>query len=114
MVAQRIVAHRRCDKVTRNDFGSLMNQLIERVLTVSTWLTPNDWAGLIVHWIAVTVNVFTVGFHVALLEVSGKAVHVLVIWQDSFGFGAVEIVVPDTDQRQQNGQVLLQIGRAHV
>lgn len=91
-----------------------MNQLIERVLTVSARLAPDDWASLVIHRVAVTVHVFTVGFHVALLEVSSKAVHVLVIRQDRFGFSAKEVVVPDTDQRQQHRQVFLWCGGGEV
>lgn len=84
-----------------------MDQLIERVLTVSPRLAPDDRASLVIHDVAVTVNVLTVGFHVALLEVSGKAMHVLIVRQNCFGFGAEEIVVPDTNQRQQYRQVFL-------
>lgn len=84
-----------------------MNQLIERVLTVGARLAPDDRARLVIHGVAVTVNVFTVGFHVALLEVGGKAVHILVVRQNRFGFSAEEVVVPDTDQRQQHRQVFL-------
>ena len=39
---------------------SLVNQLVERVLTVGARLTPDDWASLVIHRVAVTVNVFTV------------------------------------------------------
>ena len=84
-----------------------MDQLVERVLTVGSRLTPDDWASLVVYRVAVTVNILTVGLHVALLEVSGKAVHVLVVRQNRFGFRTEEVVVPDADQRQQHRQVFL-------
>lgn len=84
-----------------------MDQLVERVLTVGARLTPDDWASLVVYRVAVTVNILTVGLHVALLEVSGKAVHVLVVRQNRFGFRTEEVVVPDADQRQQHRQVFL-------
>nr|VXZ89891.1 Uncharacterised protein [Klebsiella pneumoniae] len=82
-----------------------MDQLVERVLTVGARLTPDDWASLVVYRVAVTVNILTVGLHVALLEVSGKAVHVLVVRQNRFGFRTEEVVVPDADQSQQHRQV---------
>ena len=82
-----------------------MDQLVERVLTVGARLAPDDWASLVIHRVAVTVNVLAVGFHVALLEVGRKAVHVLVVRQNRFGFSAEEVVVPDPDQRQQHRQV---------
>src|SRR5690606_35377124 len=82
VVTQRIMGDSRGDEIARYHFGALVNQLVERVLTVGARLAPDDWASLVIHGVAVTVNVFTVGFHVALLEVGRKAVHVLVVWQD--------------------------------
>ncbi len=107
VIGQRVVGNRRGDKIARYHFSTLVDQLVERMLAVSTRLTPDDWARLVIHCIAVTVNVFTVGFHVALLEVGREAVHILVIRQNRFGFGTEEVVVPDTDQRQQHRQVFL-------
>ncbi len=95
----------RGDKIARYHFGPLVNQLIERVLTVGARLTPDDRAGLVIYGVAVTVNVFAVRFHVALLEIRREAVHVLVVRQNGFGFSTEEVVVPDTDQRQQHRQV---------
>src|SRR5258708_34183683 len=37
------------DEVTRNKPRSLMNQLIERGLPVSSGFTPIDWARVIIH-----------------------------------------------------------------
>ncbi|CNU64367.1 Uncharacterised protein [Salmonella enterica subsp. enterica serovar Bovismorbificans] len=93
----------RGDKITRHHFSTLVNQLIKRVLTVGAWFAPDNWACLVIHGVAATVNVFTVGFHVTLLEVGGETVHILVVRQNGFGFRAEEIVVPDANQRQQNG-----------
>ncbi len=107
VIRQRVVGDCRSDEIARYHFGTLMNQLVERMLTVSTRLTPDDWACLVIHRIAVTVNVFTVGFHIALLEVGRETVHILVVRQNRFGFSTEEIVVPDTDQRQQHRQVFL-------
>lgn len=91
-----------------------MDQLVERVLAVGARLAPDDWASLVIHRVAVTVNVLAVGFHVALLEVGRKAVHVLVVRQNRFGFSAEEVVVPDPDQRQQHRQVFLRRGGGEV
>lgn len=60
VVGQRVVGNRRGDKVARHHFGPPVNQLVERVLTVGTRLAPDDWARLVIHGVAVTVNVFTV------------------------------------------------------
>ena len=104
----------RGDEIARYHFGALVDQLVEGMLTVGARLAPDDWASLVIHRVAVTVNVFTVGFHVALLEVGCEAVHVLVVRQDRFGFSAEEVVVPDTDQRQQHRQVFLRLGSGEV
>ncbi|MNN49344.1 hypothetical protein D3C81_1638640 [compost metagenome] len=114
VVRQRVMRDSRSDEIARHHFGPLVDQLIERMLTVGPRLTPDDWASLVIHRIAVTVNVFTVGFHVALLEVGREAVHVLIVRQDRFGFSAKEVVVPDADQCQQHRQVFLSRGGGEV
>ena len=40
--------------------------------------------------------------------------HILVVRQNRFGFSTEEVVVPDTDQRQQYRQVFLRRGRGEV
>ncbi|CCK16170.1 hypothetical protein BN136_2180 [Cronobacter universalis NCTC 9529] len=107
MIRQRVMRNRRRDEIARDQFGALVDQLIERVLAISARLAPDNRAGLVIHGVAVTVNVFTVGFHIALLEVRREAVHVLVVRQNRFGFGTKEVVVPDANQRQQHRQVFL-------
>ena len=114
VVGKRVVRNRRGDEIARYHFGALMDQLVERVLTVGARLAPDDWASLIIHRVTVTVNVLAVGFHVALLEVGRKAVHILVVRQNRFGFSAEEVVVPDPDQRQQHRQVFLRRGGGEV
>src|SRR5690606_9523160 len=86
VVGQWVVRNRRGDEIARYHFGTLVDQLVERVLAVGARLAPDDWASLVIHRVAVTVNVLAVGFHVALLEVGRKAVHVLVVRQNRFGF----------------------------
>ena len=60
VVGQRIMGDSRGDEIARYHFGAPVNQLIERVLTVSARLAPDDWASLVIHRVAVTVHVFTV------------------------------------------------------
>src|SRR5262245_57806643 len=52
------LAHRplKADKVARDQLGSLVDQLIEGMLTVSAGLTPDDRAGLIGNPLAFEVN----------------------------------------------------------
>ena len=79
VVANWVVGASWGNEVTWDDLGALVDQLIEGVLTVGAWLTPNDWASLVGHRVAVAIDALTVGLHVALLEVSWEAVHVLVV-----------------------------------
>ena len=114
VIADGVVADGRGQEIARDQLGALVHQLVEGVLAVGARLTPDDGAGLVVDLVAVAIHVLAVGFHVALLEVGGEAVHVLVVGQDGLGFGAVEVVVPDTDQGQQHGNVLLEGGGGKV
>lgn len=49
-----------------------------------------------------------------LLEVGSEAVHVLVIGQHSVGLSVEEVDVPDAQQSQQDGSVLVQRSSAEV
>lgn len=48
------------------------------------------------------------------MEVGGEAVHVLVVGQHGVGFGVEEVDVPDAQQCQQDGSVLIQWSGAEV
>lgn len=60
VVRQRVMGDSRGDEIARYHFGAPVDQLIERVLTVSPRLAPDDRASLVIHDVAVTVNVLTV------------------------------------------------------
>ena len=114
VIADRVVADGGCQEVTGDQLGALVDQLVEGVLAVGARLTPDDGAGLVVNRLAVAIHVLAVGFHVALLEVGREAVHVLIVRQDGFRLGAVEVVVPQANQRQQHRHVLLIGGSSEV
>jgi len=42
-----------------------------------------------------------------LLEIVGKLVHVLVVGEKGVGLGAVEVVVPDAQKSEEDGEVVL-------
>jgi hypothetical protein len=103
-----------------DDSGPLVDQLVEGVLAVGPGLAPHDGAGGVVHLESQserrTVRDFThpgpaardvlaVALHVALLEVGGEAVQVLVVGQQGVGLGAVEVVVPDTQKGEDHGSL---------
>lgn len=86
----------------------LMNQLIECVLAIGAWFSPNDWAGVVVDALASLRNTFAVALHVTLLEVGGKAVQILIVWKKCVCFSAKEIRVPNTEQCQNDWCILLE------
>src|SRR5262249_40351377 len=103
----RVVGFDRGNEVARDQLRALMDELIEGVLPVRAWLTPDDGAGRDVYRLAVTVDVLAVALHVALLKVSGETVHVLIVRQNSLRLSAKEIIVPDAQESQGGRQVLL-------
>src|SRR5262245_19717042 len=58
--AQRVERLAKGDEVTRDEAGALMDQLVERVLTVGARLAPVDGAGLVVDRAAIERDVFAV------------------------------------------------------
>lgn len=50
--------------------------------------------------------VFAVALHVALLEVRGETMQILVVRQKCVGLGFVEVVVPDAEQSQNNRSLI--------
>ncbi len=74
-----------------------MNQLVEGVLAVGAGLSPNDRTSTPSDWFAVTIHSLAVAFHVALLEVRGEAVEILIVRQDGVSLGVVEVVVQDSE-----------------
>src|SRR5207244_12846155 len=95
MMPDRVVRFYGSNEVARNELGALVDELIEGVLSVGAWLTPDDRAGRDVYRLTVTVDVLAVTLHVNLLKVSGERVHVLIIRQNSLRLSTKEIVVPD-------------------
>src|SRR5689334_9769569 len=98
MVAQRIQRSGGGQKVARNEFGPLMDQLVKRMLTVGSRLTPDHRPCAVIDRLAVSGNALAVALHVALLEISREARHILVIRQYRLSLCAEEIVIPDADQ----------------
>lgn len=72
VVTDRVVADGRCQEITGDQLGALVDQLVEGVLAVGARLTPDDGASLVVNRLAVAIHVLAVGLHVALLEVGRK------------------------------------------
>ena len=105
MLANRIVADSGREEIAWNQARTLMNQLIKSMLTVCTRFTPNNRSSLVSDDITISIYAFTVALHIALLKICGKAVHILVIWQNGFRFCSKEIDIPNPNHRQQNRQI---------
>ena len=111
VLANGVVALRRRQEIRRYQLCALVYELVKRMLPVGPRLTPDDWSGLVRNRPAAAVNRFSVALHVALLEIGGEAVHVLVIGKYCLGFSAEEIGVPDAQQRKHYRDVLSRTGR---
>ena len=85
---------------------TLMYELIEGVLSICAWLTPNNRSSRVIDERAIPCHIFPVGFHVALLEVSGETTHVLVVGKDGVCLSTEEVVVPHTQHGQQDRNIL--------
>jgi len=56
----------------------------ESMLAVGAWLTPDNRTSGIINLLAITVSSFAITFHITLLEVSSKAMHILIVWKNCF------------------------------
>src|SRR5215471_21712432 len=114
MAPERIGRVREGDKVARNEPGSLMDQLVERVLSVGPGFAPIDRTRIKGYFLPIESHVFAVALHGQLLQISGKALEILFVWEDSNRLGAEEVVVPNRQKTHQHGQVAFEWGRAEV
>ena len=64
---------------------------------------PDHRPGGIVYRLPVPGNPFAVAFHICLFQVHRQAAQVVIVRQDRSGLGTEEIVVPDTQQGQKEG-----------
>mmetsp|Transcript_14531 Transcript_14531/g.31308 ORF Transcript_14531/g.31308 Transcript_14531/m.31308 type:complete len:268 (+) Transcript_14531:299-1102(+) len=95
------------DEIAWDNLGSLMKKLIECMLSVCSWLTPDHRPRLNIDTISILANVLSIRLHVSLLKVRRETMHVLIIRKDSQTLRLVEVIVPNTDHCQCDGQVLL-------
>ena len=96
-------------KIAGNQFRALVDQLVKGVLTVRTRFTPQDGARLERDGIAIQIDGFPVRFHITLLKVRSETVHVLIVGENSEGFGTKKVIVPNADHGQGQWQILARI-----
>src|SRR5271156_6537270 len=105
LLAQRVQRLAEGDEIAGDQPGSLMDQLIERVLAVGAGLTPINRAGVARDAIAVERYVLAVALHRQLLEIGREPFQVLLVGEYADGLGAKEIIVPDGQEAHQHWQV---------
>ncbi len=64
---QRIEGLVESDKVAGYQFGPLVDELVEGVLSVGTRLSPDDGSGLVVYLPALEIDMLSVALHIKLL-----------------------------------------------
>src|SRR5262245_62044945 len=109
MIACCIVTDGRGNEVAWNNLCSLVNQLVKRMLSVGSRFTPDHWSCRIIHFIAVAVNILTIAFHISLLKICCKAMHVLIVGEDGFCSCFKEIAIPYTDKCHQHRYIFLKL-----
>src|SRR5207253_6515658 len=114
VLADLVERAQEADEVARDQLRALVDELVEGVLAVRARLTPDDRARLIVDRAPLEVDALAVGLHVELLQIRGEAGEIVAVRQDRQRLGPEEIVVPDAEQRQQDGQVPLERRAAEV
>ncbi len=96
------------DEVARDEFRSLVNQLVERMLAIGSRLAPINCAGLVVHVSAVERDVLAVALHRQLLQIRRETLQVLLVGKDAGSLRAEKVAVPDGKQAHQHGQILFE------
>src|SRR4029453_18187554 len=96
------------DEITWDQPRSLMDQLVKRMLTVGSRLAPIDGTGIVIDFFAIERHMFAVALHRQLLQISRKALEILLIGQDRHGLCAEEIVVPDSQEAHEHRQIALE------
>src|SRR5215467_14978169 len=105
--AERIECLTKSDEITRNKPRSLVDQLVKRMLTVGSRLAPIDGTGIVVDFFTTESYMLAVAFHGQLLQISRKALEILLIGQHGHGLCAEEVVVPDSQEAHEHRQVAL-------
>ena len=79
VVAERVERLGKCDKIIGDQLGPLVNQLVEGMLAIDTWLPPVDWPGLVGDLSSIQGNGHRLALRRQLLEVSREALEVLLL-----------------------------------
>src|SRR5215475_13545458 len=91
-----------------------MDQLVKRVLSVRSRLTPVDRSGVMGDPFSIERYMFSVAFHRQLLQVRRKALQILLIRQHGYRLRTEKVVVPKRQQAHEHREVGLEGGGAEM
>ena len=102
------------DEVGGDHRAALVQELVERVLSVGAGFTPDHRSGLVGHRLAVDTDSLSVRLHVELLKIGRKAMEHPRVGEHGATRQIAEGAIPDLDQAEQSRSVLGDRGRCHV
>ena len=114
MMAQRVDRLVESYEVARNQTGSLVDELVEGVLSIGAGLTPVDRTRVEGDLGAVEANRLAIALHGKLLEVGREALEILLVGEHGDALGTEEVIVPDGEEAEEDGEVLLKRRRAEM
>src|SRR5512132_2600301 len=112
--AERVKRLTKSDEITWDQPRALVDQLVKRMLTVGSRLAPIDGSGIVVDFFPIESYMFAVAFHRQLLQISRKALEILLIGQHRHGLCAEEVVVPDGQEAHEHRQIALKRSGAEM
>mmetsp|Transcript_24882 Transcript_24882/g.37965 ORF Transcript_24882/g.37965 Transcript_24882/m.37965 type:complete len:308 (+) Transcript_24882:34-957(+) len=107
VLGQVIVGIDGSQEIARDELGSLVDELVEGMLSVGSGFSPDDGTSFALDLLVGAVDVLSIGLHITLLEVSGEAVHVLVVRENSNGLGIEKVIVPQADHSEGQRDIFL-------
>ena len=104
----------KADEIAGNEACSLVQQLVEGMLTIGPLLAPYDGRSGFCHGQPLQSHMLAVAFHGQLLKVGGKALQVLIVGEHCERRRSEKVVVPDRQQAQQRRHVACERRRAKM
>lgn len=91
-----------------------MDELVKSMLSICTRFTPNNRPRSVRNSFHILGYRLSITFHIALLKIGGKSVHVLIVRQHGCRFSTEKISIPNAQHCQHNGQIFLQRSRSKM
>src|SRR5262245_39163918 len=114
MSSKRVKGLSERDEVARNKTRPLMDQLVERVLTVCSGLSPVNRSGRMSDCRSIYGDMLAVALHRQLLQIGRETLQILFIRQYGDSLSIEEIVVPHSKKTHKRRQVSLERRVAEV